>query len=83
MKWDSLFSRPTERKDEVGWDEVEWHGVEWFHSFPGNSRTEHTQESHQRTIPGSSDMMYEETVTFSTQTSKHHIKTKITVTHTD
>jgi hypothetical protein len=26
--------------------------------------------------------MYEETVTFSTQTAKHHIKTKITVTHT-
>jgi hypothetical protein len=27
-------------------------------------------------------MMYEETVTFSTQTAEHHIKTKITVTHT-
>jgi hypothetical protein len=27
-------------------------------------------------------MMYEETVTFGTQTAKHHMKTKITVTHT-
>ena len=41
MWFRSLFSKPTERKDEVGWDEVEWNGVEWFHSIPPGPKTEH------------------------------------------